>query len=175
MRKPTFHICESKGADQLRSTCEADQHFCFRYTDRIVQFLFFLNLKFSISSHLFCLYSSFRVRPVRKPHCWFSHNAAQIWLLAYISAEADLQLCFPCQNSYISSVLDSEFLCYAPRYMSCILRKPDFIYAKSKAQISFTVTAKLNCEADQCLCFCYTVAQFLFILNPKFQASSHLL
>ena len=32
MRKPTICICENKGADQLRSNCEADQRLCFRYT-----------------------------------------------------------------------------------------------------------------------------------------------
>ena len=33
MRKPDFCQCENKGADQLRSYCEADQRLCFRYTD----------------------------------------------------------------------------------------------------------------------------------------------
>ena len=38
MRK-TFCICDNKGADQLRSNCEADQHLCFRYTDSTIPFL----------------------------------------------------------------------------------------------------------------------------------------
>ena len=29
MRKPDFCLGENKGADQLRSNCEADQHLCF--------------------------------------------------------------------------------------------------------------------------------------------------
>ena len=33
MRKSEFCLCENKGADQLRSNCEADQRLCFRYTD----------------------------------------------------------------------------------------------------------------------------------------------
>ena len=33
MGKPTFCIGKNKGADQLRSNCEADQRLCFRYTD----------------------------------------------------------------------------------------------------------------------------------------------
>ena len=33
MGKPTICICENKGADQLRSYCEADQRLCFRNTD----------------------------------------------------------------------------------------------------------------------------------------------
>ena len=50
----------------------------FVFATRIVQFLFFLNPKFQVSSHLLCLYSPVCVGPVRKPHCWFSHEAAQI-------------------------------------------------------------------------------------------------
>ena len=48
----------------------------FVFATRIVQFLYFLNLNFRASSHLLCLYSSVCVGPVRKPHCWFSHDAA---------------------------------------------------------------------------------------------------
>ena len=36
MRKPDFCICENKGADQLRSNCEADQCLCFRYMDSTI-------------------------------------------------------------------------------------------------------------------------------------------
>ena len=32
-RKQTICIGENKGADRLRSNCEADQRLCFRYTD----------------------------------------------------------------------------------------------------------------------------------------------
>ena len=53
--------------------------------------------------------------------------------------------------------------------MSLVVRKPAFAYAKTKTQISFAVT----CEADQRLCFRYTDGTIP--LNPKFQASSHIL
>ena len=43
MRQPDFGLCVNKGADQVRSNCEADQRLCFHR--RIVQFLYFLNLK----------------------------------------------------------------------------------------------------------------------------------
>ena len=43
-----------------------------------VQFLYFLNPKCPVSSHLLWLYSSVCVRPVQKPHCWFSRVTAQI-------------------------------------------------------------------------------------------------
>ena len=75
LRKPDFCLCENKGADQLRSNCEADHAFVFAI--RIVLFIFFLNPKFQVSNHLLCLYRPVCVRPVRKPHCWFSHEAAQ--------------------------------------------------------------------------------------------------
>ena len=50
----------------------------FVFATRVVQFLFYLNLKFQASSSFLCLYRSVCVRPVRKPHCWFSHKAAHI-------------------------------------------------------------------------------------------------
>ena len=46
-----------------------------------------------------------------------------------------------------------------------------FAYAKTKAQISFAVTAKLI----SAFVFATRIVQFLFFLNLKFQASSHLL
>ena len=61
MRKPTLHICQNKGTDQLCSHCEADQYLCFHYT---VQFLYFLNPKFPASSHHLWLFNSVCVRPV---------------------------------------------------------------------------------------------------------------
>ena len=39
MRKPDFCICENKDDDQLRGNCEADQRFCFRYTDSTIPLL----------------------------------------------------------------------------------------------------------------------------------------
>ena len=46
VRKPDFCLCENKGADQLRSNCEADQRLCFRYTHSTISLL----LKSEISS-----------------------------------------------------------------------------------------------------------------------------
>ena len=47
---------------------------------RIVQFLFYLNPKFQASSSVLRLYRPVCVGPVQKPHCWFSHEAALIFL-----------------------------------------------------------------------------------------------
>ena len=79
IRKPTFCICENKGADQLCSNgdCAADQCLCFRYIDSTT--LYFLNLKFQASWHLLhWLYSPVCVRPGRNPEDRFFHNVAQI-------------------------------------------------------------------------------------------------
>ena len=51
------------------------------------------------------------------------------------------------------------------------MRKPAFAYAKTKTQISFAVAAKLI----SAFVFATRIVQSLFLLNPKFQASSHLL
>ena len=55
--------------------------------------------------------------------------------------------------------------------MSRVVRKPAFAYAKTKTQISFAVTAKLI----SAFVFATRIVQSLYFLNPKFQASSHLL
>ena len=68
-------ICKNNDADQLRGNVKLISAFVF--ATRIVYFLFFQNLNFQASSHL-CLDSSVFVGPVRKPHCWFSHDRAQI-------------------------------------------------------------------------------------------------
>ena len=56
-------------------------------------------------------------------------------------------------------------------YMSRVVRKLAFAYAKTKTQISFAVTAKLI----SAFVFASRIVQSLYFLNPKFQASSHLL
>ena len=84
MGKQTICIGENKDADQLRGYRayqlrgyrEADQRLCFRYSDRTIPLL--LNPKFQGSSLLLRLYSLVCVEPVRKPNCWFSHEAAQL-------------------------------------------------------------------------------------------------
>ena len=64
-RKPDICLCENKGADQLRSNCEADQRLCFRYSDSTIPLL----LKSEISSFysFLSLYRPVCVGPGRKP------------------------------------------------------------------------------------------------------------
>ena len=54
--------------------------------------------------------------------------------------------------------------------LSLFMRKPFFAYAKTKTQISFTVTTKLI----SAFVFATRIVQFLYFLSVKFQASSHL-
>ena len=70
-------MCENKDADQLHGSRQADQRL-FRYTDSTLPCLFKSKIKFQASCHFLCLYSSVCVRPVGRPHCCFSHEAAQI-------------------------------------------------------------------------------------------------
>ena len=77
MGKPTVCIGENKDADQLRGNREADQCLCFRYWDSAIPLL--LKSEILASSCFLCLYRPVCVGPVRKPHCWFSHEAAQMF------------------------------------------------------------------------------------------------
>ena len=80
MGKPTICICKNKDADLLRGNREAKLISAFVFATWIVQFLFYLNPKFQASSSVLCLYRPVCVGPVQKPHCWFSHEAALIFL-----------------------------------------------------------------------------------------------
>ena len=57
----------------------------FVFATRIVQFLFYLNPKFQASSSFLCLYSPVCDGPVRKPHCWFFHEVAQIMHQSFVT------------------------------------------------------------------------------------------
>ena len=75
MRKPTICIYENK-ADQLNSNCEADQRLCFHHMDSKIPLLFKSKISSlqpsSVLVQLDQTLCSDRVRPVQKPHYWFS-------------------------------------------------------------------------------------------------------
>ena len=69
---------------------------------------------------------------------------------------------------YTDKMLHSAAYIYV---MSLVMRKLAFrIYAKTKMQISFALTAKLI----SAFLFTTRIVQSLYFLNPKFQASSNL-
>ena len=78
---PHEHMRKHKRVDQLRSNLKLISAFVF--ATRIVKLPYFLNIKFPDPSDmakwsqilLFSNNNSVFVGPVRKPHCWFSHDA----------------------------------------------------------------------------------------------------
>ena len=55
--------------------------------------------------------------------------------------------------------------------LSLVMRKPAFCTCETKTQMSFAVTAKLI----SVFVFATRIVQSLYFLNPRFQASNHLL
>ena len=62
----------------------------------MVQFLVYITPKFQASSSFLCLYRSVCVGPVRKPHCWFSHEAAHILYRCVFVISKHLVCCLDC-------------------------------------------------------------------------------
>ena len=83
MRKPTICIY-AKTKMQISFTETVKLISAFVFATHIVHFLLFLNPKFQASSSFLRLYRSVCVGPVRKPHCWFSHDAAQITIVSHL-------------------------------------------------------------------------------------------
>ena len=81
MGKPTICIGENKDAVTAKLIS------AFVFATRIVQFLFYLNPKFQASSSFLCLYRSVCVRPGRKPHCCFSQEAAQMFIIFTVAVD----------------------------------------------------------------------------------------
>ena len=79
MGKPTIAYAKTKAQISFAVTAKLISAFVF--ATQIVQFLFYLNPKFQASSSFLCLYRLVCVGPVRKPHCWFSHEVAQMLLI----------------------------------------------------------------------------------------------
>ena len=102
-----------------------------------------------------------------KPHCWFSHEAAQMVILIesyfYIS-EFSLSSLSPSQAPNLGVVVYQLKHC-ANYFMTVFesrkqhLRKPDFCLCKTKG----TDQLCSNCTADQCLCFCYMDSRILLL------------
>ena len=78
MRQPAFSYAKTKAQISFAVTAKLISAFVF--ATRIVQSLFFFNLKFQTSSPLLSLYRPVCVRPVWKPHCWFSLDAVHLLL-----------------------------------------------------------------------------------------------
>ena len=96
---------------------------------------------------------------------WFPASSSRSWWttqwwLLYILLES-----LPVTNGADSWVV------YLKIIWASTWEKRVFTYAKTKTQISFAVTAKLI----SAFVFATKIVRSLYFLNPKFQASSHLL
>ena len=67
--KPKAQICCAVTAQLISAVV---------FVARLVQFIFFLNLKFQSFSLFLCLFSSVCVGLIRKPHCLFSHVCSKM-------------------------------------------------------------------------------------------------
>ena len=76
VKKPQSAYAKTKTQISFAVTAKLISSFVF--ATQIVHFLFFLNPKFQASNLLLRLYSLICVGPVRKPHCWFSHEMAHL-------------------------------------------------------------------------------------------------
>ena len=79
-----------------------------------------------------------------------------------------LQMCFPSQTLILFPI-EKDRTDHGGGILAYLNRL--FAFAKTKTQISFAVTAKLI----SVFVFATRILQSLYFLNPKFQASSHLL
>ena len=79
---------QAKTKAQISFAVTAKLISAFVFATRIVQFLFYLNPKFQASSSFLCLYRPVCVGPVRKPHCWFSHEEAHLLCRFKVSSVA---------------------------------------------------------------------------------------
>ena len=82
MRKPDFCLCENKGADQLRSNCEADQRLCFHYVDSTISLLLKTE-NFNLLDFFWNCTGRFVSDLVGNPEDRFSRVAAQICLMQW--------------------------------------------------------------------------------------------
>ena len=138
MGKPTICICENKDT-HISFAVTAKLINAFVFATQIVQFLFFLNPKFQASSHLLWLYRPLCVRPVRKPHCWFSHEAAHIIMISnYVFFNRFLHL-MVVTNFFVSfNIPYFLFIFYVFQFSSWHVQK---LVLKMKLYLDFTKTA----------------------------------
>ena len=117
------------------------------FTTGIVQFIYFLNPKVRASSRLLCLYSWVCVRPVRKPHCWFSYEATQYLAQGQYMAGVGIEprtsrstvLCSrsitrPPQNICWLFVKYKSFVCFFFSHVGTKLSLPRY-FTRNKAEV----------------------------------------
>ena len=125
----------------------------FVFATRKVQFLFFLNPKFQASSCLLCFYSLVCVRPVWKPHCLFSHKAAEMYTYLVLMNQQFYSYTIACLNGNI----------YDFYQVSHLMGKPTICIGENKDADQL----RGNREADQRLCFRYSDSTIPLLLKSE--------
>ena len=150
MRKPTICICENKGADQLRSNREADQHLCFRYSESTIPLL----LKSEISSFLLSFV------PVQPGLC-------QTWskpILLILSPNGSFAICV--------KTVRSESFCHAWLFVQMILltfspyipvMQPNFLQSRLMQHHTTPEEMECNDSSGKHVCEMYTPLYTTFI------------
>ena len=79
----TNNLHMPKTKTQISFAVTAKLFSAFVFATWIVQFFFFLNPKFQASSCLLWLHSPVCVGTVKKPHCWFCHETAHLFIICH--------------------------------------------------------------------------------------------
>ena len=146
MRNQIFAYAKTKA--QISCAVTAQLISAFVFATLIVLFLYFLSPNFSASSHLLCLYRSVCVGPVLKPHCWFSHDVPHACVVIQKQYVRSRKMSRAGENW--SSGFPNRSDRHRSRLEACNFglkkkRNCTIHVAKTKALISFAVTAKLIC------------------------------
>ena len=175
MGKPTICIGENKDAVTAKLIS------AFVFATRIVQFLFYLNPKFQASSSFLCLYRLVCVGPVRRPHCWFSHEAAHITyfsIVIRIILSSTRPVCVVQKSSFfvnqhlygviklsfyfvldIISVLllflsSTRSKCDVPRSSECdVPRSPSSVISASRSFLNISFNVRFSSSSTSICCF----------------------
>ena len=165
MENPTICIGENKGAVTAKLIS------AFVFASRIVQCLFYLNQKFQASNTFLCLYRSVCVGPVRKPHCWFSHEAAHLSCILFAFMMTKDYLCSGNKirpNQYVS-MFGRQMKVPSLFKLVKELNEIPSIALKSKTYLSlpmccFQVARLTVCPTKQCWLVLHSFEGFNFLV-----------
>ena len=143
MAKPTICIGENKGADQLRSNCEADQRLCFRFSNSAVPLL----SKYEISCFL---QSSVTVQ------AGLCRTCSETTLLVFPrDGSFDEQIDFLLKFCYNAAIHDSsKFTSYGTVFILLVLSVCNFVHVELLLISVFNIN--IDVSGLYCKLFTYT-------------------
>ena len=160
-RNCTIHVAKNKGADQLRSYCEADLHHCFRLCKLLVfscngsVFFHFSHYLHHFETHFYCMAILCFDYGLTFQSTIFQSCPGSRWV--GVSNLGPLPL-----EPY-SPPLDDSLTDQVTTNMSSLMRKPTICICENKGADQLLS----NCEADQRLCFRYTDSTIPLLSESK--------